>query len=172
VADAVTGNWDGVTKLYCSPDGFCSNHNYYFYDDPVSGRFDLIPHDLDQTFNRVETDLGRTHFNDDPEGCVVEPLMMGIGVLAPQCDALLHGVVRGHWARYKERMAALTADDGPLSVARQQALLDRYRAMIIPSIESDPDGFTPAGWRMAASQVREEIVEQAAEVATFLAGEP
>jgi spore coat protein CotH len=170
--DAVTANWDGVTKFYCSPDGFCSNHNFYFYDDPASGRFALIPRDLDQTFNRVDEDLGRTHFDDDPASCAVQPLFNGFGVMAPQCDRLLHGLVRGHWDAYVARLADLTAEDGALSVTAQQALLDRYRAMIIPSIESDPDSLTPAAWRMAASQVREEVVAQAAEVAKLLAWTP
>lgn len=170
VVDAITSNWDGVTKLYCTPDGLCSNHNAYWYDDPGSGLFVLIPRDLDFTFNQPDTDLGRRFLGDhSPAACQVTIEGPGIGTLPARCDPLLRGVVALHWTSWKERLGALTADDGPLSVARQQALIDRYRAMVIPAVEADPDGRTPAQWRAAASQLREEVAAQHALVEEFLA---
>jgi spore coat protein H len=39
--DVMTGNWDGYIG---------NKNNYYLYRDPVTGRFEYIPYDLDNTF--------------------------------------------------------------------------------------------------------------------------
>jgi len=172
VADAVMSNYDGVTKFYCTPHRTCSNHNVYWYDDPGSGRFVLIPRDLDYTFNLPDTDLGRRFWDDSPDACKVKVGVLGIGTLASQCDPLLRGVVRLHWDAYKARFASLTEGEGPLSVATQQRLIDLYRAQVREAVEADPDSVTPAQWRINATQLREEVVAQHAEVEAFVAGTP
>jgi spore coat protein H len=58
--DVMTGNWDGF---------WSASHNYYVYDNPVDGRFVLMPHGMDLLFHAVgfgrETCLtfGATHAN-------------------------------------------------------------------------------------------------------------
>ena len=55
VVDSATNNWDGITKFYCSG-GYCSNHNFYLYDDPGTGLIRVIPWDEDHTFEGPDLD--------------------------------------------------------------------------------------------------------------------
>ena len=47
-ADRLSDNWDGIVAWYCVPE--CGNHNYFWYQDALSGRYTLIPWDLENTW--------------------------------------------------------------------------------------------------------------------------
>lgn len=65
VVDRMIRNDDGVFHWYC---GFtrCSNHNYYWYTEPSTGKLYLIPWDLDNAFeNIIENANPVTPIGDD-----------------------------------------------------------------------------------------------------------
>lgn len=168
--DQAVNNWDGVTRVYCAG-GLCSNHNFYLYDDPGTGRFVVIPWDLDFTFAWPDESLGRTWSDEGPGVCDVQPVTPFAGVLAAQCDPLLHALLVSGWDAYVDAMATLSTTGGALDVERQLARLDRYRAQIHEAAESDPQGPGAAQWRMATSQLRETLRAQAVAIGALLAEE-
>ena len=70
VVDRTTKADDGAFHWYCSGGG-CSNHNYYWYEEPTAGTLHLIPWDMDNTFENIISNanpvtpvadaLGRNH---------------------------------------------------------------------------------------------------------------
>ena len=158
--DQLTNNWDGIWKFYCSGI-YCGNHNFFLYEDPTTGRFTVIPWDLDHTFARPNRDLARSWWDDGPEVCVPERVNDFASIIAPQCDPLLRGLMRGDWARYRATLRELVlGPDAPLSRERVLALLDRYRAQLWPLVETDPDGPGLAAWRRAVAELRQAIQAQ------------
>ena len=172
VVDQMTHNWDGIWKFYCPASGSCRNHNFYFYDDPSSGRLVLIPWDLDHTFNYPNGDMARSWWEEGAEVCKPQPTTSFANTLAPQCDPLLRGVVLGGWDEYVQQLASLTADDGALGLPAQRALLDRYRAMILDAVAADKLGPGQAAWSKATAQLRSLLAAQQAEAKSLLAWTP
>jgi hypothetical protein len=174
--DLFVNDWDGITKFYCGLEATgraqCGNHNFYLYDDPLTGRFVVIPWDQDQSLSEPNVDLGRSWWDTSPEACVPEPAGGWFAVLAPQCDPLLGGLLVPHWAELVQVLGDAGAEGGFLDVAVLQARLDRYRAQILPIVEADPAGPAPAEWRRAASRLREILAAQAAEVEALGAWSP
>lgn len=169
VVDQLSENWDGVWKFYCSGDS-CGNHNFFLYDDPATGRFFLVPWDLDHTFGRPNRDLARSWWDDGPEACELVVVNEWASVRAPQCDPLLRAALRGDWAAWRETLRALTsAPDAPLARDRVLARLDRYRAQLGPLVAGDPAGPGLDAWRRAAAELRQVVREQYREVERFLA---
>ncbi len=174
--DLFVNDWDGIAKFYCGLDApdrtQCGNHNFYLYDDPLTGRFVVLPWDQDQSLYEPNTDLGRSWWDADPEACKPDPAGGWFSVLAPQCDPLLRGLLLENWPAYQAELAAAGAEGGYLSLAAVQARLDRYRAQILQAVEADPNGPTPAEWRRAASRLREVLAAQAAEVQAVVGWAP
>jgi spore coat protein CotH len=52
VVDRTIRNDDGPFHWYCN-NGICSNHNYYWYEEPVGNKLHLIPWDLDNAFENI-----------------------------------------------------------------------------------------------------------------------
>jgi len=174
--DLFVNDWDGITKFYCGLDAAdrsqCGNHNFYLYDDPLTGRFVVIPWDQDQSLGEPNADLGRGWWDTDPEACRPDPAGGWFAVLAPQCDPLLGGLLTGDWEAYTATLAAATAPGAYLSLASLQARLDTYRAQILAAVEADPAGPSPAEWRRAASRLRELLAAQVAEAQALLTWTP
>ncbi len=170
VVDQMTNNWDGIWKFYCQGP-YCGNHNFYLYDDPSSRRFVVIPWDLDHTFNVPNEDMARSWLDDSPAACQIKPINLGVGVgvQAPQCDKLLRGLMQTQWEQYRAQVHQLVVAPGaPLGRDAQLALLDRYRATILPHVEADPRSPPPLVWRKAVAQLREIVVEQTRQAEAFL----
>ena len=55
VVDRAIKNDDGPFHWYCGGVN-CSNHNYYWYEDPVAQTFHLIPWDMDVSFQNIKGD--------------------------------------------------------------------------------------------------------------------
>jgi hypothetical protein len=170
--DLFVNDWDGVTKFYCGLDASdrtqCGNHNFYLYDDPLTGRFVVIPWDQDQSLYEPNTDLGRGWWDTAPDACTPDAAGGWFSVLAPQCDPALRGLLLGDWPAYVATLAAATAPGSFLSLPELQARLDRYRAQILASVEADPAGPAPAEWRRAGARLREILAAQVTEVQALL----
>ncbi|MGK3995994.1 CotH kinase family protein [Sorangium sp. So ce1024] len=149
-------NWDGVTTFYVDAAGGVFNHNFYIYDDPSSGKFHLIPWDMDQTLG-VSTYFGHVpRWTEAPEACpVVLPVFMGSEhVRVPGCDALF-GALGQDRAGYQAALQALL--EGPFEEGRLEEQVDRYAALIRAAVEEDPLGPGLAGWEPAVARLKNEV---------------
>jgi spore coat protein CotH len=170
VVDQLVHNWDGIWKFYCSGE-YCQNHNYFLYDDPTSGQVQVLPWDLDHTFNYPNSDMQRSWWDDGPDACVIQQANAFVGTRAPQCDPLMRGLGVLGWDRYLAALATLTAPGAALSPEAQLALLDGWRAQILPLVEADPLGPSLDQWRRDVAQLRQIIRTQHGEAMTLLAEE-
>lgn len=167
VVDQLTHNWDGIWKFYCQGE-FCRNHNFYVYDDPESGRFEVIPWDLDHTFSLPNPDMARSWHDDGPNACDVQQ-QGWIGIRAPQCDRLLEGLMLLQWEEYLDALLAATRGEAaPLTEEAVMARLDRYRATILPHVLEDPLGPDSMQWRRQVARLRQIVREQYREAARLL----
>jgi len=55
VVDRTIRHDDGPFHWYCSGGG-CTNHNYFWYENPSTKKFHLIPWDLDNAFENIILD--------------------------------------------------------------------------------------------------------------------
>ncbi len=171
--DMFIDNWDGPRGSYCDADAAntqdCSPHNFYIYDDPSSGKLQLIPWDLDLTFRRPDTDMGRSWWLDGPGICDI-PVAVGHSFMKRmQCDPLMRGLIRVRWAAYTDALAKMSAPQAPLSTARVHSHLDRYRAMIGPLMVHDTLAPTMERWEAETAELRAMIEGQSAQVMALLA---
>ncbi|WP_437682402.1 CotH kinase family protein [Sorangium sp. So ce131] len=157
VDDAIM-NFDGVTSFYVDKDGSASNHNYFFYEEPSSGTFRLIPWDLDNTLNLAAFEnYGEVpHWTEAPADCSAElPVYMGDeAVRAPGCDPLFNALshdAEGYQAALDELLA------GPFSEARLQAEVKRYADLIRAAVAADPYGPTAEAWERAVERLEGDI---------------
>ena len=154
--DETIMNWDGVTTFYASSEGDGYNHNFFLYDDPSSGKFHLIPWDLDNVL-RVSTHLGPVpRWTETPENCPRNfPVFMGsVHVRVPGCDALF-GALRQDPEGYQRALGELLA--GPFSEGQIEAQVDRDAALIRAAVEEDPLGPGLAAWEQGVEQLRREV---------------
>lgn len=169
--DQLLNNWDGLWKFYCA-EGECGNHNFYLYDDPASGRFVVIPWDLDYTWRFPNDDMARSWWDDGPTACEIVPEPgfpeFELGTLAPQCDPLMRGLMRSGWEAYRDALRDLL--DGPeTGLDGLLTRLNRYRATLREFVANDPHGPTVEAWDAAVAQLRQILIAQAAEAERFLA---
>ncbi|WP_438019083.1 CotH kinase family protein [Sorangium sp. So ce315] len=154
--DEAIMNWDGVTTFYVDPAGGANNHNFFIYDDPSSGKFHLIPWDMDQTLG-VSTYFGQVpRWTQAPEACpAVVPVFMGSErVRVPGCDPLF-GALGQDPAGYQAALQALL--EGPFEEGRIEEQVDRYAALIRAAVEEDPLGPGLAAWEPAVARLKNEV---------------
>ena len=56
VVDRRIANDDGFLHFYLSENGQYENHNFYWYEDPITNNFQIIPWDLDNAFENLVID--------------------------------------------------------------------------------------------------------------------
>ncbi|KYG06343.1 hypothetical protein BE21_35405 [Sorangium cellulosum] len=154
--DEAIVNWDGVTTFYVDPAGGANNHNFYIYDEPSSGKFHLIPWDMDQTLG-ASTYFGQVpRWTEAPATCpAVVPVFMGAErVRVPGCDALF-GALSQDPAGYQAALQALL--DGPFGEGKLEAQVDAYAAQIRAAVEEDPLGPGLASWEPAVARLKSEV---------------
>ena len=135
--DLIIDNDDGPRHFYCDQ-GFCGNHNYYFYEDPTSLKVHVVPWDMDNAFENITQhrnpgipiadDFGEVTadcaiFNLPPSelgqrSAVCDPFFAALALFRPEIDA---------------RIAELLA--GPLAIDIVNAQLDAWVEQITPPIE-------------------------------------
>ena len=123
---------DGAFHWYCQ-NGVCLNHNYYWYENPTTEKFHLIPWDMDNTFENIITNINPVTPIADEWGEITdncEPFSFGsLGLYqrSAACDKLTQG-----WAKYETEYTQLKAQffEGPFSEDRVNEQLDKWKAQI------------------------------------------
>jgi hypothetical protein len=151
VVNRAINDFDGVMAFYFGWGPPPANHNLYWYHDTSSGRFMLIPWDLDKTFWYPEpnfwSDNAPNGLNVTPNWNVVTNNCNGYvawfdnlgdpyGMMAIDCDPLMR-LLRGQiYDRQKAIADAFIA--GSFSEQNVKAKLDAWRGQIATAIDEDP----------------------------------
>lgn len=166
VVDRAIANDDGALHWYCrgmSPSS-CSNHNYYWYEEPAAARLHLVPWDLDNAFENLPDDRNPvTPIADDwavvSNGC--EPFRHGGFFLyqrSATCDPLTAVLAERTdlWTS-----AVRTFLDGPFSAEAVDQLLDEWSEQIAPHIAEaasrHDDAPSVDEWNQAVLRLRDGI---------------
>ncbi len=158
-ADRLSDNWDGIVAWYCVPE--CGNHNYFWYQDGLSGRYTLIPWDLEHTW-RSPSPI-RTYF-DMPDwdhlhrSCRQRAVFLDIPAKAPHCDPMIHAMVTLGWERYIEASRRLMRETLSLELMRER--VDRLRGLLEAHVRADSNGPGYATWSGAVNRLYGEIEER------------
>lgn len=143
--DRALKNWDGIMAFYSDS----SPHNFYWYHDSGgSGRFLLVPWDLDNTFWEYDPFMSPDglvggesvpDWNEEPESCrprSVWDMTYSLAITPPRCDRFLDLLAETQFERFQTFAAELLA--GPFELSRLQAKFHAYSALLQPIIASDP----------------------------------
>ncbi len=164
--DRAIGNDDGPLHWYCGAWELteCSNHNFYWYEDEVSGFFRLIPWDLDNAFENLAGPVNAVTPLADRLGEVsndCEPFRFGglnLYQRSAVCDPLTAAWLSDPQA-YVDAVAAVL--DGPFNEARVDGLIDAWSAQIAEAVaeaaELHDDAFSVDEWRDGITELRRLI---------------
>jgi len=151
VVNRAINDFDGVLAFYYGWGPPPANHNLFWYHDSESGRFSLIPWDLDKAFWYPEPNFWSDNaangqnitpnwnvITNDCNGYTVwfDNLGKSYKMMAIDCDPLLRllrGQVYGSQRAIAEAFVA-----GPFSDASVRAKLELWRAQIADGIADDP----------------------------------
>lgn len=163
--DRAIKNWDGIMAFY-SPS---RPHNFYWYHDMEgSGRFTLIPWDMDNTFWKSDpymapepsTGLAPVpDWNVEPTTCtnrVIWSTSSTQGLMPPRCDRLLDELARGSWGRFVSIADELLA--GPFEPTRLVERARHHAALLDPIIADDPV-LDVEEWRDEVSSFEETLLQ-------------
>ena len=143
---------DGAFHWYCN--GFsCSNHNYFWYEDPTQIKMHLIPWDMDNAFENIISDVNPVTPIADEWGEIsnnCEPFVYGsfqFSQRSAACDKLTAGWVSFE-AEYEQKILELK--EGPLSVAAIDAQLtswiEQIRSATVEASEKHGDAISVSAW--------------------------
>ena len=130
-------NWDGLSAFYCI-EGFCENHNYYWYQDESTPTFALIPWDLDNTFETVTPLDGIPGSLEVPADCTMRYSAFAKEVMPSGCDPLLQGFARTDRSRYTAQLDRLLS--GPFAEGEIEGWIDAWRTQLEPEVATDSRG--------------------------------
>lgn len=131
VVDRAIRNDDGPLHWYCF-DG-CNNHNFYWYEEPTTGRLHLIPWDLDSAFANIVSDANPVTPIADKWGEITndcQPFPYGqwnIPQWSATCDPLI-----GTWTTFVDEREAVWAAflEGPFSAESTESILKQWAGQI------------------------------------------
>ena len=154
---------DGVFHWYCSGGG-CSNHNYYWYEEPNNKKLHLIPWDMDNTFENiisnanpvtpVKDDWGEISSNCNPFSYG----LLGIQQKSAACDKLTAG-----WVKFEDEYEALLTQfkEGPLASTQTDLLLDTWAEQIRSATEEahqkHDDAISISTWENTMSTLKSQL---------------
>ncbi len=154
--DRLTDNWDGIVAWYCVPE--CQNHNYFWYEDSRSGRFTLIPWDVEHSWrdpSPIRTYYGMPDWDDLHRSCRTRKVFWDLDAVAPFCDPLIEAAVREGWSEYIAASRTLLHELFPLE--RLQRRIDELAALIEPHVLADEFGPGEWAWREAVGLLHSEV---------------
>ena len=153
---------DGAFHWYCN--GGCSNHNYYWYEEPNNEKLHLIPWDMDNTFENIIFNANPVTPIADDWGEITancNPFSSGfLGLLqrSAACDKLTAG-----WVKYENEFNQFKNEfiNGPLSEAQANTKLDQWteqiRAATMEADETHNDAVTLAQWESAIATLKSQL---------------
>lgn len=165
--DRAIVNWDGIAAFYCY-EGYCENHNYYWYQDEVEPRFALVPWDLDQTFVTSSPLASVPDLFDTDQDCSVLHEAMGRTLLAPSCDPILRGLAEADRARYTAQVQRLL--EGPFAPGAIEGWVAAWREQIAPEVATDGRGPGSEQFEAAADRLLGTVETLRERVASELGG--
>ncbi len=154
---------DGPFHWYCGGSN-CSNHNYYWYEEPTAGSLHLIPWDMDNAFENIIS-------NANP----VTPIADGWGETTNNCQPFNYGFFQlQQWSAACDKLTAgwvsfsdeyeqtLTQfKEGPFSEAQVTMLLNAWEAQVRDAtLEADQahvDAISVAEWEGALSGLKAQL---------------
>ena len=155
-ADRLTDNWDGIVAWYCVPD--CNNHNFFWYQDALSGRFTLIPWDVEHTWRSpspIREYYDMPDWDELDRGCQLRKVFWNLDARAPYCDAVLYGLATLGWERYIEASRVLLRET--LSLDQMHDRIDTIANLIEPYVREDDNGPGYLAWQEAVSLLHREV---------------
>lgn len=158
-ADRLSDNWDGIVAWYCVPD--CGNHNYFWYQDAISGRYTLIPWDLENTWRSpspIRRYFQMPDWDEVDRSCRRRAVFLDIPALAPHCDPLIHSMATLGWERYIEASRKLMRET--ISQELMHERVDRLTKLLDQYVEADPYGPGYSEWKENVGRLYEEIDER------------
>ena len=158
-ADRLSDNWDGIVAWYCVPE--CGNHNYFWYQDALSGGFTLIPWDLENSWRApspIRTYFDMPDWDDLHRSCRERPVFLDIPALAPHCDPLIHATATLGWERYIEASRELMRETISLELMHER--VDRLSDLLEEHVRVDTNGPGHATWSGAVNRLYGEIDER------------
>jgi len=182
VVNRAINDFDGAMAFYFGWGPPPANHNLFWYHDTESGRFMLIPWDLDKTFWYPEPNF---YSDNAPNGLNVVPnwnvitkscdgytvwfdnLEQPYRMMAIDCDPLLR-LLRGKIYDSQKTMA----DDfiaGAFSEQRVKASLDAWQAQIANAIADDPL-VDSARWQASVSALLADVPKLQNNVRLMMSG--
>lgn len=158
-ADRLSDNWDGIVAWYCVPE--CGNHNYFWYQDAISGRYTLIPWDLENTWRSpspIRQYFQMPDWDEVDRSCRRRAVFLDIPALAPHCDPLIHSMVTLGWERYIEASRKLMRET--ISQELMHERVNRLTKLLDQYVEADPYGPGYSEWKQHVGRLYEEIDER------------
>lgn len=162
VVDRTIRHDDGPFHWYCS--GNCTNHNYFWYEEPNAKKLHLIPWDLDHAFENIINNTNPVtpiadNWGEQGNDCNPFPFgLLGIGQWSAACDKLTNT-----WACYKDEYAQTkqTFINGPLSPSNVDGLLETWRNQIreatMEASALHNDAISINLWEERMSELQEQV---------------
>jgi spore coat protein CotH len=163
VVDRTIRHDDGPFHWYCNGD-VCTNHNYFWYENPSTEKFHLIPWDLDHAFENIISNANpvtpiKDNWGETSANC--EPFNYGgffITQRSAACDKLTGG-----WASFEDEYDQLKTHfvNGPLSIEKANAKLDEWKTQIheatLEASENHADAVTISNWENSINQLKQQL---------------
>ncbi len=162
VVDRMIGNDDGVFHWYCG--NGCSNHNFFWYEEPSAGKIHLIPWDLDNAFENILQHANpvtpiANEWNESSNNCESFPYGEWDNYQkSAACDKLIGG-----WTLYDQEYNNLKTEfiNGPFSVAEADAMIDLWANQIRSAIEEaaalHDDAISIEEWENAIENLKNQL---------------
>jgi spore coat protein CotH len=163
VVDRMIRNDDGAFHWYCNSEG-CDNHNYYWYEEPSTQKFHLIPWDLDHAFQNIgrgKNAVTRIHntWGEISNDCMpFNSYARGMDQKSAACDKLTGG-----WASFNQEYETLKTKfiAGPFSEEIINAKIDEWSAQIrAATLEAENvhrDAISETEWNAALENLKGEV---------------
>ena len=154
---------DGPFHWYCG-NGSCTNHNYFWYEEPINRKLHLIPWDMDNAFENIITNSNPVTPIADQWGAIsnnCQPFAFGLFrsmQWSANCDKLTAGWA-GFQKEYEEKREKLKK--GPLSAQQINQVIDKWSVQIrqatIEAKSVNTDAITVQQWESAMNTLKMQL---------------